>query len=63
MFVGVFRSGTSKWNKIEHKMFCFITENWRGQPLISQQVVVQLISNTRTESGLTIEAVIDEDES
>jgi len=57
-----FPPGTSKWNKIEHKMFCFITQNWRGQPLISRQVVVQLISNTRTETGLTIEAVIDENE-
>jgi len=52
--------GTSKWNKIEHKMFCFITMNWRGQPLISRQVVVQLIGNTTTKSGLIIKAELDE---
>jgi transposase len=55
-----FPPGTSKWNKIEHKMFCFITMNWRGKPLISQQTVVQLISNTTTKSGLTIKAALDE---
>lgn len=52
--------GTSKWNKIEHRMFCFITMNWRGKPLISQQTVVQLIGNTTTNSGLEIQAEIDE---
>lgn len=52
--------GTSKWNKIEHKMFCFITMNWRGKPLISQQAVVQLIGNTTTKSGLKIQAELDE---
>jgi len=57
-----FPPGTSKWNKIEHKMFCFITQNWRGQPLISRQVVVQLIANTKTKTGLTIEAVLDEND-
>lgn len=55
-----FPPGTSKWNKIEHKMFCFITMNWRGKPLISQQTVVQLISSTTTKSGLTIKAELDE---
>ena len=43
-------------------MFCFITQNWRGQPLISRQVVVQLIANTKTKTGLTIEAVLDEND-
>jgi len=57
-----FPPGTSKWNKIEHKMFCFITENWRGKPLISRQVVVQLIAHTTTKSGLTVRAVLDENE-
>lgn len=57
-----FPPGTSKWNKIEHKMFCFITQNWRGKPLISQQTVVQLIANTTTKSGLTIKAALDEND-
>lgn len=57
-----FPPGTSKWNKIEHKMFCFVTENWRGQPLISKYTVVQLIANTTTKTGLTIKAVLDENE-
>ena len=55
-----FPPGTSKWNKIEHRMFCHITENWRGRPLLSREVVVQLIGNTRTKSGLEIKATLDE---
>ncbi|GAC1470734.1 MAG: hypothetical protein NVSMB9_16140 [Isosphaeraceae bacterium] len=51
--------GTSKWNKIEHRMFCHITENWRGRPLRSLEVIVNLIGNTRTEAGLKIEATLD----
>ncbi len=54
--------GTSKWNKIEHRMFCHITENWRGRPLISREVVVNLISNTTTKNGLTIKAKLDQNE-
>jgi len=54
-----FPPGTSKWNKIEHKMFSYITQNWRGVPLISQETVVQLIGNTKTTKGLQIEAQID----
>lgn len=54
-----FPPGTSKWNKIEHRMFCHITENWRGRPLVSQAVIVNLIGNTTTESGLTIKAQLD----
>jgi hypothetical protein len=46
--------GTSKWNKIEHRMFCHITQNWRAQPLISRLAVVELIANTTTKTGLTI---------
>jgi len=55
-----FPPGTSKWNKIEQRMFCHITENWRSRPLESRAVVVNLIANTRTEKGLTIQAEIDE---
>jgi hypothetical protein len=55
-----FPPGTSKWNKIEHRMFCHISENWRSRPLESRAVVVNLIANTRTEKGLTIEAELDD---
>lgn len=54
-----FPPGTSKWNKIEHRMFCHITKNWRGQPLRSRAVVVNLIGNTKTKTGLHIEADLD----
>jgi transposase len=52
--------GTSKWNWIEHRMFCHITQNWRGRPLLSRAVVVNLIGQTRTRAGLTIRAELDE---
>jgi transposase len=55
-----FPPGTSKWNKIEHRMFCHITQNWRGRPLISREVVVNLIGNTTTAEGLRIQAQLDE---
>jgi transposase len=55
-----FPPGTSKWNKIEHRMFCHITENWRGRPLISRMVIVELIASTRTAQGLAIHAELDE---
>ena len=55
-----FPPGTSKWNKIEHRMFCHITANWRGRPLISRQVVVNLIGSTSTREGLRIKAGLDE---
>src|SRR5262252_69354 len=51
--------GTSKWNKIEHRMFCHITENWRGRPLISHAVIVNLIAHTTTQAGLRIHVVLD----
>lgn len=54
-----FPPGTSKWNKIEHRMFSFISLNWRGKPLISHEVVVNLIGSTRTRTGLTIRAALD----
>jgi len=55
-----FPPGTSKWNKIEHRMFCHITENWRARPLLSREVVVNLISSTTTNKGLRIQAALDE---
>src|SRR5919197_43793 len=60
IYVRHFPPGTSKWNKIEHRMFCHITENWRGRPLISHEVIVNLIGNTTTDTGLTIQAALDE---
>jgi transposase len=51
--------GTSKWNKIEHRLFCHITQNWRGKPLVSHEVIVNLIANTTTQTGLTIQAELD----
>jgi len=55
-----FPPGTSKWNKIEHKMFSFISQNWRGKPLVDRATVVNLIGNTRTNKGLEIRARLDE---
>ena len=54
-----FPPGTSKWNKIEHRMFCHITENWRGRPLINHEVIVSLLANTTTKAGLRIKAELD----
>ena len=54
-----FPPGTSKWNKIEHRMFSHITENWRGRPLVSHEVIVNLIANTKTRTGLRIRAELD----
>jgi len=54
-----FPPGTSKWNKIEHRMFCHITQNWRGHPLISHEVIINLIANTATAKGLKIRAELD----
>ena len=54
-----FPPGTSKWNKIEHRMFCHITQNWRGKPLVSQAVIVNLIGNTTTRTGLRVRAALD----
>ncbi|OYV89320.1 MAG: hypothetical protein B7Z57_13110 [Acidiphilium sp. 37-60-79] len=51
--------GTSKWNKIEHKLFCHITQTWRGQPLTSRQTVVELIASTTTKTGLTVRCELD----
>ena len=54
-----FPPGTSKWHKIEHRMVSYITQNWRGRPLTSYQVIVNLIANTQTETGLQIQAEFD----
>ena len=54
-----FPPGTSKWNKIEHRMFSHITRNWRGRPLVSHEVIIQLIANTTTQAGLKIRAALD----
>jgi transposase len=58
--VSHFPPGTSKWNKIEHKMFCYISKNWRGRPLISVEAVIRLISSTTTSKGLRIVCIKDE---
>jgi transposase len=55
-----FPPGTSKWNTIEHRMFCHMTENWRGRPLVSREVVVNLIGHTTTKTGLAIRSALDE---
>ena len=52
--------GTSKWNRIEHRLFAFITQNWRGKPLVNHQVIVQLISATTTKTGLSVACRIDD---
>ncbi len=57
-----FPPGTSKWNKIEHRLFSYISKNWKGHPLISRETVVNLIANTKTKEGLEVFAVLDENE-
>jgi hypothetical protein len=54
-----FPPGTSKWNKIEHRLFSFITQNWRGKPLISHEVIVNLIAATTTRTGLRVQSALD----
>jgi len=54
-----FPPGTSKWNKIEHRLFAFISKNWRGRPLISLALIVNLISSTKIGDGNKVECVID----
>ena len=51
--------GTSKWNKIEHRLFSFISQNWRGKPLVSYAVILSLIAATTTSTGLTVESALD----
>lgn len=57
--VSHFPPGTSKWNKIEHRLFSFITQNWRGKPLVSRQAIVNLIASTTTKTGLIVRAALD----
>lgn len=59
LFVCHFPPGTSKWNKIEHRLFSFITKNWRARPLVSLEVIVNLIASTTTRTGLTVKAALD----
>lgn len=54
--------GTSKWNRIEHRLFAFITQNWRGKPLVSHLVIIQLIGATTTRTGLDVQCRLDENE-
>ena len=54
-----FPPGTSKWNKIEHRMFCHITTNWRGKPLTSHEIIVKLIGSTSTRTGLKVNSALD----
>jgi hypothetical protein len=56
-----FPPGTSKWNRIEHRLFSFITQNWRGRPLVSLQAIVGLIASTTTSTGLIVKAALDND--
>jgi DDE family transposase len=58
--VSHFPPGTSKWNKVEHRLFSFITNNWRGKPLVSHQAIVNLIASTTTTKGLIVKAALDE---
>jgi hypothetical protein len=59
MLVCHFPPGTSKWNKIEHRLFSFITQNWRGRPLMDRETIVELIASTKTDNGLCVEAELD----
>lgn len=62
VYVSHFPPGMSKWNKIEHRMFSYISMNWRGKPLVSLEVVVNLIANTTTKTGLKTRAAINKNE-
>ena len=62
MEVHHFPPGTSKWNKIEHRLFSYISKNWRGKPLIDRETVVNLIGNTTTKTGLTVKALLDKNQ-
>jgi len=58
--VAHFPPGTSKWNKIEHRLFCFLSKNWRGRPLYDYTTIIELIGNTTTQTGLRVQARLDE---
>ena len=59
LHVSHFPPGTSKWNKIEHRLFCHVTQNWRGKPLVSHDLIVKLIGSTTTSTGLKVKAALD----
>ena len=59
IYVSHYPPGTSKWNKIEHSMFSYISKNWRGRPLVSHEVVVNLIAATKNKKGLSINCMMD----
>ena len=61
LHVSHFPPGTSKWNKIEHRLFCHVTQNWRGRPLVSHDLIVKLIGSTTTSAGLKVKAALDTD--
>lgn len=61
LHVSHFPPGTSKWNKIEHRLFCHVTQNWRGKPLVSHDLIVKLIGSTTTRAGLKVKAALDND--
>jgi hypothetical protein len=50
----------TQWNRVEHRLFAFITQNWRGKPLVTHEVIIQLIANTTTRTGLTVQCRLDE---
>ena len=60
--VSHFPPGTSKWNKVEHRLFCYISKNWQGKPLVDVQTAVDLIGSTRTTTGLIVICVRDDTE-
>jgi hypothetical protein len=62
VFVSHFPPGTSKWNKVEHRLFCYITKNWQGKSLIDVQTTIDLIGVTQTTTGLTVICVRDDSE-
>jgi hypothetical protein len=49
----------TQWNRVEHRLFAFITQNWRGKPLVTHEVIIQLIANTTTRTGLTVQCELD----
>ena len=57
--VSHFPPGTSKWNKIEHRLFSFVSQNWRGKPLVSHEVIINLIAGTTTKTGLSVKSELD----
>jgi hypothetical protein len=60
LHVSHFPPGTSKWNKIEHRLFCHVTQNWRGRPLVSHDLIVKLTASTTTKTGLKVKAALDQ---